>query len=179
MHDRLTLGTTLVLVAVALGLGFGAAALVGGGASAGKPIAKRGPAPVWNSPRPAIELGLTAAPAVPALRASRTGRVQPRTPTRIARRSVTPALTLISTSVAPAGSARPTPTAVPRPVASPPPRVVPAPPPRVVPAPKPKPEPTPFSTPESSGDFDTTGEPASEGADQIEHTNRTSGGVAK
>ena len=39
MPDRLTLEATLVLVAIALGLAFGAAALVGGGASAVKPIA--------------------------------------------------------------------------------------------------------------------------------------------
>jgi hypothetical protein len=171
MPDRLTFQATLVLVAVALGLAFGIQVLVGGGASAAKPTAKRGPALVQSTPASAMDPELTAARAVPALRAPRTGRVQPRRPTRIAGRSVTPALTLVSTSVAPAGSARPTPTAVPRDVTPPPPRVVPA--------PKPEPEPTPFSTPESSGDFDTTGEPASEGADQIPHTNRTSGGVAK
>ena len=150
MPDRLTFEATLVLVAVALGLAFGAAVLVGGAASAAKPIAKRAPALVRQTPRPAMELGLTAARAVPALRASRKGRVQLRTPTRIARRSVTPALTFVSAPASPAESARPTPTAVPRDVAPPPPRAVPA--------PKPKPEPTPTSTPESSGDFDTTGD---------------------
>jgi hypothetical protein len=150
MPDRLTFQATLVLVAVALGLAFGVQVLVGGGASAAKPTAKRGPALVQSTPASAMDPELTAARAVPALRAPRTGRVQPRRPTRIARRSVTPALTLISTSVAPAGSARPTPTAVPRPVASLPPRVVPA--------PKPKPEPTPTSTPESPSDLDTTGD---------------------
>jgi hypothetical protein len=152
MPDRLTSQATLVLVAVSLGLAFGVVVLVGGGASAAKPTAERGPALVQSTPGSAMDL-LTAARAVPALRASRAprkGSVQPRRPTRIARRSVTPELTLVSAPVSPAESARPTPTAVPRDVA-------PAPP-RAVPAPKPKPEPTPTSTPESSGDFDTTGD---------------------
>ena len=122
MPDRLTLQATLVLVAVALGLAFGGAVLVGGGASAAKPIAKRGPALVRSMPGPAMDLGLTAARAVPALRASRKGPVQPRRPTRVTKRSVTPALTLVSAPVAPAESARPTPTAVPRDVAPPSPR---------------------------------------------------------
>ena len=172
MPDRLTLGATVVLVAVALGLAFGGAVLVGGGASAAKPIAKRGPAVVRTTPGPAMELGLTAARAVPALRASRKGRAQLRTPTRIRRRSVPPALTLISAPVAPAESARPTPTAVPRPVASPPPRAAPAPKPA-------NPEPTPFATPGSSGDFDTTGEPASEVTEQTPAPNTASGSVTR
>ena len=83
MPDRLTFEATLVLVSVALGLAFGAAVLVGGGASPTRPIAKRGPALVRTMPGPAMDLGLTAARAVPALRASRKGPVQPRTPTRI------------------------------------------------------------------------------------------------
>jgi hypothetical protein len=152
MPVGLTFQATLVVVAAALGLAFGVALLAGGGASAAKPTAQRGPALVQSTPKSAIDL-LTAARAVPALRASRTpreGRVQLRRPTRVAGRSVTPTLTLISAPVSPAESARPTPAAVPRDVA--PPR------PRVVPAPRPKPEPNPTSTPKSPGDFDTTGE---------------------
>jgi hypothetical protein len=171
MPDRLTLGATAVLVAAVLGLAFGAAVLLGGAASAAKPIAERGPALVRNPPGPAMELGLTAALAVPALRASRKGRTQLRTPTRIVTRSVTPAVTLISAPVAPAESARPTPTAVPRPVASPPPRVVAA--------PTPNPEPTPFATPVGSGDFDTTGEPASAVTDEAPDPNTASGSVTR
>jgi hypothetical protein len=171
MPDRLTFEATLVVVAVALGLAFGAAVLVGGDGSAAKPSATRGPASVGNTPGPAMDLGLTAARAVPALRASRKGRMQPRTPTRIARQSVTPLVTLISAPVVPATSARPTPTAVPRPVASPPPPVVPA--------PKQEPESTPVPSPDSSGDFDTTGEPASEVTDQAPVENASPGGVAK
>ena len=176
MPDRLTFQAALVLVAVSLGLAFGAAVLVGGGGSAAKPNAERGPALVQSTPGSAIDL-LTAAQAVPALRALRKGRVQLRRPTRLARRSVTPALTFVSAPASAAERARPTPTAVPRDVAPPPPRAVPA--------PKPKPKPTPTSTPGSSGDFDTTGdfdtqgEPVTEVTHRIPHTNRTSGGVAK
>ena len=118
MPNRLTFQAALVLVAVSLGLAFGAAALVGGGGSAAKPNAERGPALVQSTPGSAMDLGLTAAQAVPALRAPRKGRVQLRRPTRIARRSVTPALTLVSAPASPAESARPTPTAVPRDVAA-------------------------------------------------------------
>ena len=171
MPDRLTFQAALVLVAVSLGLAFGAAVLVGGGGSAAKPNAERGPALVQSTPGSAMDPELTAAQAVPALRAPRKGRVQLRRPTRIATRSVTPALTFVSAPASPAERARPTPTTVPRDVAPPPPRAVPA--------PKPKPEPTPTATPESSGDFDTQGEPVSEVTHQIPHTNGTSGGVAK
>ena len=176
MPDRLTFQAALVLVAIALGLAFGAAVLAGAGGSAAKPNAERGPALVQRTPASAMDL-LTAARAVPALRAPHKGRVQLQRPTRIARHSVTPALTLASTPASPAESARPTPTAVTRDVAPPPQRAFPA--------PTPKPEPTPTSTPESpsdldtTGDFDTTGEPASELTHQIPPTNRTSGGVAK
>ena len=151
MPDGLTFQATLVVVAVAFGLAFGVQVLVGGGASAGKPNAKQGPALVQSTPGSAVDL-LTAARAVPGLRASRApqeGRVQPRRPTPVARRAVTPVVRLVSAPVSPAESARPTPTAVPRDVAPPPPRVAPA--------PKPKPESTPTSTPESRGRFDTTG----------------------
>jgi hypothetical protein len=161
--DRLTLGATLVLVTVALGLAFGVQVLVGAGASAAKPTAKPGPALVQSTPGSALDLGLTAARAVPALRVSSKDRVHAGRPTRTARRSVTPALTLVSAPVSPATSARPAPTAVP------------APPPRVIPAPTPKPEPTPASTPESSGDFDTTGEPGTTVTQPVAHTSRTRG----
>lgn len=169
MPDRLTLGATLVVVAVALGLAFGAAVLVGGGASAAKPIAKRAPALVRNTPPPVMELGLTAARAVPALRASRKGPVKARTPVRVAKPSA--AMTLISAPAAPAESAHPTPTAVPRAVRTPAPRVTPA--------PTPEPESTPFTSPDSSGDFDSTGEPANEGTDQIAPPNSEQGGATK
>jgi len=170
MPDRLTLEATLALVAIALGLAFGAAVLAGGGASAAKPIAKRAPALVRNTPPPVMELGLTAARAVPALRASRKGPVKARTPVRVAKRSA--AMTLISAPAAPAESAHPTPTAVPRAVRTPAPRVTPA--------PTPKPESTPFTSPDdSSGDFDSTGEPANEDTDQIVAPNSESGGVTK
>ena len=77
---------------------------------------------------------------------------------------MTPALTLVSAPVAPAESARPTPTAVPR----------------VVPATHAQAEARADpATPESSGDFDTTGEPVTELTNQIPDTNRTAGGVAK
>ena len=161
MPDRLTFQATLVLVAVALGLAFGAAVLVGRGASAAKPTAKRGSALVQRTPGSAVDLGLTAAQPVPALRVPRQDRVQPRMPAPIATRPVTPARTLVSAPVSPAESARPTPTAVPR----------------VVPAPKPRPEPTP--TPESSGDFDTTGEAVTDLTNQIPDTNSTEDGAAK
>jgi hypothetical protein len=151
MPDGLTFQATLVLVVVALGLAFGVQVLVGAGASSGKPKARQRPALVQSTPGSAVEL-LTAARAVPALRASRApqkGRVQPQRPTPVAGRAVTPALTLVAAPVSPAESARPAPTAVPR-------EVAPAPL-RVAPAPKPKPEPAPTSTPESRGRFDTTG----------------------
>jgi hypothetical protein len=160
--DRLTLPATFVLVAVALLLAFGAAVLVGGGPSPVKPPATRGSALVQRTPRPAVNLELTAAWAIPALQAPRDGRVQP----RIAGGSVSSALALVSAPVSPAGSARATPTAVPRGVE----------PPRAVPTPGPNPEP---ATPESSGDFDTTGEPVTEGTPQRTQPNRRSGGVAK
>lgn len=169
MPDRLTLEATLVLVAIALGLAFGAAALVGGGASAVKPIATRAAAPVRSTPPPAMELGLTAARAVPALRAPRKGPVKARTPIGVAKRSA--AMTLISAPIAPAESAHPTPTAVPRAVRTPAPRVTPA--------PTPKPESTPFTSPDSSGEFDTTGEPPSEVTDEAPTPSSESGGVAR
>ena len=157
MPDGLTFQATLVVIVVALGLAFGVQVLVGAGASAGKPEARQRPALVQSTPGAAIEL-LTAARAVPALRASRApqeGRVQPRRPTPVARRSVTPTLALVAAPVSPAESARPTPTVAPRDIALSPPRVAPA--------PKPKPEPTPTSTPESRGGFDTTGGSATAG----------------
>jgi len=171
MSDRLTLEATLVLVAVALGLAFGAAVLMGGGASAAKPSAKRAPAFVRETPAPVMDLGLTAARAVPALRASRSRGLQPRRPGGVTRRSVAPAVELISAPVVPTGSARPTPTAVRREVARPSPRVAPA--------PTPKPAPTPIGTPESSGDFDTTGEPVTEVTPQSSPPNATADDVTK
>jgi hypothetical protein len=171
MPDGLTFQATLVLVAAALGLAFGVQVVVGGGASAVKPTSERGPALGQSTPAPAMDLELTAAWAIPALRASSNGRVQPRRPTRIAGGSVTPAFALVSAPLSPAESARPTPTAVPR-------AVVPLRP-RVLPAPKPKAEPAPTSMPESSGDFDTTGEPVKEVTPQVPDPNLTSGSVAK
>jgi hypothetical protein len=148
MPDRLTLQATLVLVAVALGLAFAVQVLVGAGASATMPTAQRGPALVQSLSGSALDLELRAAQTVPALRAPRKGRVQPLRATRIGRDSTTSAVTLVSAPVAPAESARPTPTAVPRDVALPSPRAVSA--------PKPKQEPIATSTPDGGG-FDTTG----------------------
>ena len=163
MPDRLTFQATLVLVAFALGLAFGAAVLVGRGATAAKPTAKGGSALVQRAPGSEIDLGLTEAQAVPALRAPRKGRVGPRLPAPIATRPVTPApsRSLVSAPVAPAESAQPTPTAAPQ----------------VTPAPKPKPE--PIATPESAGNFDTTGEPLTEATNQIPDTSATEDGPAK
>jgi hypothetical protein len=152
MPDRLTLRTTLVLAAVALGVAFGVGALADGRASVAKPTAKRGPVPATSTPVPVVDLTLTAAGTVPVLRAPpqrRERRMRARRPARIASPSVTPAPT--PAPVVPAETASPTPTAAP-------PQVAPAPP-AVAPAPKPKPLPTPAATPESSGEFDTTGEP--------------------
>jgi hypothetical protein len=152
MPDRLTLRTTLVLAAVVLGLAFAVGALAGGGASVAKPTAKRGPGLATSTPVPVADLTLTAAGTVPVLRAPPQRpkrRMRARKPAPIASRSVTTAPT--PAPVASAEPVRPTPTAAPRQVAPVPPRVAPA--------PKPKPEPTPAATPETSGDFDTTGEP--------------------
>jgi len=156
--DRLTLPATLVLVAVALGLAFGAAVLVGTGGPRTKPTTARGPAPVQHAPGTAINPEFTAAPALPTLRVAREAKARLKSSTGIARSPATRPLTVVSAPVVPAASARPTPTAVPR-------RVAPKPH-RVVAPPKPTPVPTPASTPESSGDFDTTGEAATEVTDQ-------------
>ena len=155
MPDRLTLPATLVLVAVALGLAFGAAVLVGTGASRAKPTTARGPALVQDAPpESAIALELKAASAVPALRVAREAKARLQRSRGITESAATGTLTVGSAPVVPAGPARPAPTAVPRDVA-PAPR-------RVVAPPKPTPLPTPAPTPESAGDFDTTGEPATE-----------------
>jgi hypothetical protein len=152
--DRLTLPATLVLVAVALGLAFGGAVLVGTGGSRAKPTTAQAPALVQHAPESAIALELKVGPAVPALRVAREAKARLERSTGVAPGAATRALTVASAPVVPAGSAQPTPTAVPRDVA-PAPR-------RVVAPPEPTPLPTPAPTPESAGDFDTTGEPATE-----------------
>jgi len=169
--DRLTLPATLVLVAVALGLAFGAAVLVGTGGSRAKPTTARAPALVQNAPDSAIALELKAGPAVPALRVAREAKARLERSTAIAPSAATRALTVASAPVVPAGSVQPTPTAVPRAVA-PTPR-------RVVAPPKPTPIPTPAPTPESAGDFDTTGEPATEVTAPTQNGNGGAGETSK
>lgn len=175
MSDRLTFQATLVLVAAALGLAFGVQVLVGAGGSTAKVTVARAPALVQS--RPGLGPALTAAWAIPPLRASRDRGLPAARSAGIARRSVTQAVSLVSVTVSPRRSASPTPTAVPRAVASPPPGVVRT--------PNPKPAPTPASTPQGSGDFDTSGdsattdEPAPDVADQIAQPNQNSGEAAR
>jgi len=175
MPERLTFQATLVLVAIALGLAFGVVVLVSGGASPAKPSAMRGSSPDQSARGSAIDLGLTAARAVPALRVPRKESLQPQAPARIGSRSVTPALTLVARPVAPVQSARPAPTAVPRVLPAPNPNPKPKP----QPEPKLKPAPAPVSPPGSSGDFDTTGEPLTEVTPKTPGTTRAPGSDAK
>jgi hypothetical protein len=142
MPDRLSLRSALLLIVLAFGLTFTIQALLGGGASAAKPLTAAG-APVSVAAAPGAEpnLSLAAAETVPALR-------NPRPPARKKRRvrKVRPVASVAPTPVA---SVSPTPTATPQ-------YVPPAPKRTATPTPKPKPKPT--STPEVSSEFDTSGE---------------------
>jgi hypothetical protein len=155
MPDRLTLRATLILVAIALGLAFAIGTLAGGSPAA-KPTAKSGRGPVTSAPGARVELSLTAASTVPALRhpeQARARRVHAREPARIESASVEAAPKLAKAPVVRGAPISPTPTAAPRYIAPTPHRVAPT------PVPKHKPEPTAISTPPDSGEFDTSGEP--------------------
>ena len=170
MPERLTFQATVVLVAIALGLAFGVAVLLGPPASPAKPSAMREASVDQRARGSAIDLGLTAARAVPALRVDRKDRARSRRPMGVGSGSVTPSLSLVSGPVAPAASARPTPTAV-----AP---VLPAPTPR----PRPTPEPTPAATADPAGEFDTTGELDTRGettTPQVPVPNGASGSTTK
>jgi hypothetical protein len=154
LPDRLTFRATLVVVAIALGLAF-AIGMLGEGTSAAMPTAKSGPRPVMSAPGAEIELSLTAAMTVPALRHPKQARKRARLrkPVRVESAAVEAAAKLAQVPVIRVPPISPTPTATPRYVAPAPQRVAPA------PAPEAKPEPTATATPPASGEFDTLGEP--------------------
>jgi hypothetical protein len=158
MPERLTLPATLLLVGVALGLAFGVQVLVGARASTASPSAKRAPALVQSRLGSAAAVGLSAAWAVPELRAPRPSAARTARSARITKSSVSPSVSLVSVPVTQTAPKRPTPHVTPAPR-----NVVRAP--NPIRAPNPTPQPTPVATPEPShsfdsgtGDFDSTGE---------------------
>lgn len=144
MPDRLSLRSTLLLVTLAFGLAFAIQAPFGSSSSAAKPSAKQGsPAFAVNAPAAEPDLALSAAGTVPALR-------DPLKPRKQRHKKHSAPKVDKAPEVLP--TVTPTPTPTPAPTATP--RYIP-PAPRSTPAPKRKPKPTP----QTSGEFDSAGEP--------------------